>query len=318
MAGRSGATTTSAMQLLSRNGESESTLKGQLSKWIPAAVLFTAAALKAQQLATDAALGVLYGSKIVTLMAAEGEVVLAIWLLIGLWPQICRRVAITTFTAFSCYALYSFVSGSRSCGCFGQIRVHPQWTLVLDLALVATLWRWNASPDSTVKQSAILTRPRRIAVAVIMLGSIAILAATIVIASRSQNVLATDLDSMTKRNVIVLEPDKWIGNDFPLTNFIDIGPRLLKGSWIIVLYHHDCPKCQAELQKYSDIALLPVNLNNNVQIAIVEVPPYGSAGSASDIVGEYGRLSASKQWIVTTPAVIRLESGRVITASAVN
>ena len=52
---------------------------------------------------------------------------------------------------------------------------------------------------------------------------------------------------------VVLEPEKWIGKRFPLLDYIDIGDKLKEGSWVVVLYHHDCPKCKEAMPKYEEL-----------------------------------------------------------------
>lgn len=75
-----------------------------------------------------------------TSSASLGEVVLACWLLSGIYAEFARKLAILTLGLFSLTSLYYFVTGHGSCGCFGQIRVHPIATFVGDAVAISLLW----------------------------------------------------------------------------------------------------------------------------------------------------------------------------------
>ena len=48
-----------------------------------------------------------------------------------------------------------------------------------------------------------------------------------------------------------------------------------------------------------------------LQIALIEMPPYGPTLAAADSPCTLGRLADSKEWFVTTPAVALLSDGNV-------
>jgi hypothetical protein len=59
--------------------------------------------------------------------------------------------------------------------------------------------------------------------------------------------LGTEFIGADGRKTILLEPDKWVGKEFPLLPYIEppeVGEKLKIGEWTVVLYHHDCPKCK--------------------------------------------------------------------------
>jgi hypothetical protein len=107
--------------------------------------------------------------------------------------------------------------------------------------------------------------------------------------------------------LVVLEPEKWVGKQFPLFNEIDTDGNLSTGSWIIVLYHHDCSKCRAVLPLYRR---LPPQ--DGGQIVLVEVPPFDEREIQPSTILQYARLNADKEWFVSTPAEILLRNGTVI------
>ena len=110
-----------------------------------AAILIIAATLKTHELVTNPALGVLYGSRWPHAGLIEYECILAGWLLSGFRPAWCRGVSLVSFAGFCCYSLYLALSGTASCGCFGQVRVNPSLTFTLDAGLLVLLWRWRPS-----------------------------------------------------------------------------------------------------------------------------------------------------------------------------
>ena len=43
-----------------------------------------------------------------------------------------------------------------------------------------------------------------------------------------------------------------MGKRFPLLDYVDVGETLKDGKWLVVLYHHDCPKCMEEIPRFQD------------------------------------------------------------------
>jgi len=117
---------------------------------------------------------------------------------------------------------------------------------------------------------------------------------------------------------VVLEPEKWIGKRFPVAGDIDIGTRLLKGSWIVVLYDHNCSKCQEAMPKYVRQAERLRNDSMATKIALVELPPYRASVPSANGPCEHGRLSDAKEWFVTTPVEIRPRDGMVSATAFAN
>lgn len=44
--------------------------------------------------------------------------------------------------------------------------------------------------------------------------------------------------------LVILEPEAWIGKPIPLENYLEPNVNLATGQVISVVYHHDCPDCQ--------------------------------------------------------------------------
>ena len=105
-------------------------------KNITAFVLTVAAMLKAWQFAF-APLGV--GGRFSVLFpiaVVEFELAFALLLFFGVFPKVMRRATICLFALFGVVSAYKAVTGEASCGCFGDIRVHPLLTTVLDVSII--------------------------------------------------------------------------------------------------------------------------------------------------------------------------------------
>ena len=114
--------------------------------------------------------------------------------------------------------------------------------------------------------------------------------------------------------VVVLEPQKWIGKQFPLIGYIDIGHQLEEGSWTVLLFHHDCPKCQEALSYLRQLARESV-LREPLRLALAELPPYDPAvrdASSDDVPYVGGKLNDSKNWFVEAPLILSLRNGKVV------
>src|SRR5205085_1281166 len=114
-------------------------------------------------------------------------------------------------------------------------------------------------------------------------------------------------DILGDGSVVVLEPEKWIAQRFPLLRYIDIGSQLGVGSWILVLYRKDCLACQEEVSKYERQAWeswQSVWVTGTPQVALVEVPGLGEADQRADN-GECscrrGHLRNDREWLVNVP-----------------
>ena len=106
----------------------------------------------------------------------------------------------------------------------------------------------------------------------------------------------------TSGNLVILEPEKWIGQKLPIAEFTDAD--LSNGEWTVVLHRHDCPACQEAIPHFEQLALM------GRRVALIEIPPYGyspSGGSACFCC----RLKDDQEWFVETPVEIQLLDGVV-------
>ena len=65
------------------------------------------------------------------------------------------------------------------------------------------------------------------------------------------------------------------------------------------------------LAKYERIARDMAGNEDFLRIALIEVPPYGQRPISDNSPCTLGRLDETKEWFVTTPAVVLLTGGKV-------
>ena len=112
----------------------------------------------------------------------------------------------------------------------------------------------------------------------------------------------------------LLEPSNWIGKELPILEHVDIAETLKKGTWLVLFYHYDCPDCDTAIPKYEQIACDMAGNEDFLRIALIAVPPYGRCPVSGNSPCALGRLTESKKWFVTTPAVTLLTDGLVKSA----
>jgi|GEM_PF-495257 len=280
-----------------------------------AVLLLTAAALKGHQLATEPVANTsLLTSRWFLATVVEFELALGLWLLAGLYPQCTWRIALACFSAFASAALYKAISGEASCGCFGKVPVNPWYTFVLDavavFALLGSRPRGSILPVRT-RVSSLRVRLAGVAVLALVLGVPLAVAMT----DYRPAVVSDGGEILGSGEFVVLLPEDWIDKRFPLSEYVSIGDELMEGEWIVILYHHDCPKCQEVIPRYERCARQARGGLAARQVSLIEVPPYDFSATPSKSSCRCGRLSEAKEWFVAAPVELVLRNGVVIKVS---
>lgn len=283
-----------------------------------AALLLVAAGLKTHQLATSPLPETdLLTSRWFLIAVVECELALGFWLLSAWQVKIARFVAIGCFTLFGIVTLFKAFQGAESCGCFGKVSISPWYTVVVDFLAVAALLVFK--PSCSVCRSPGSRHASRHG---FVITSIALLVVGIpagwAMATFSPNQLDDEGLLNGSGQIVVLEPEQWIGKPFPLKRHIDQGEQLGRGSWNVVLYHHDCPNCQKLIAEIQNDGHVPASNTNHQKTMLVEMPPYGpDYQDVSEDVARvsYARLSDQREWFVSAPAQIQLAEGTVIRVS---
>lgn len=274
-------------------------------------VLLTAAALKGYQLSTEpvAQTGLL-SSRWVLIVLVEFELLFGLWLVSGLHPRSSWATAVVCFGGFACVSLYKAVSGEASCGCFGKVPVNPWYMLLLDLTAVGLLlWQRPNRERSVVTEGdrRWCLRPAEVGAVWLALG----IPAAVFMGAYRAATIDDHGDFFGNGRVVILEPKSWVGKRLPLLKYIDIGARISRGRWMVVLYAHGCPHCREEIPKYEQLAV-GSGPPGGARIALVEIPPYDRSGDR--LVGRNspclrGRLSDVKEWFVASPVELLLVDG---------
>ena len=215
-----------------------------LARHVAAALLLAAAALKWNQAYALADFGGFgWHHKPGTILLIGGEVLFAMLLVVGVAPRLTKWVAIAVFTLFAGYNGWRWLSGYATCGCFGNVSIHPAVTMLVDLAVVALFLLSPTAPLSS------LDRRVHRGLLILAAGAAALVAipAMATLATVSPKLLTADGLAGGDRGAIRLEPNQWVGKRLPLTPYIDGDPGVARGEWQIVLWHPGCGHCQTAL-----------------------------------------------------------------------
>lgn len=219
------------------------------------------------------------------------------------WRQL-RLLAMLLFASFACYSLLLVFQGAVSCGCFGQLKVNPWWTLLLDIAIFAGL-----ALEFFAKKTDETSRDKPKTIHAIGTGIISFALALGLMWHAAPRQASSQNEFLTIGNLIILEPETWAGKKFPLLEYVDVD--VSQGKWVLLLHRHDCSKCLEAVPKYDKLA----SLSLRYQVAIIEVPPHDASHETNASHCHVGQLSDAREWFVETPVEIDLENGVVMKAS---
>jgi hypothetical protein len=124
-------------QILVADSPADSTCKrfwlSRLALDLFAFVLLLAAGLKMRSLLVEGA----GANAFVTVVAIVTEWVVALWLLSCVGQFWARRAAVALLAVFVTINAWRLWRGASDCGCFGNLRVHPIWTMAFDATVLA-------------------------------------------------------------------------------------------------------------------------------------------------------------------------------------
>ena len=267
------------------------------------AVLIVAAGLKAHQLATEpVVVNGLFSSRWFLCLTIQAEFGFGLWMLLGPYPQVLRRAGIALFVGFGAVAVAKLLLGASSCGCFGRVEVSPLLTSVFDFGAAALLF---ASRPRSAAFSHRLARLRAgVVVALWLAGGIP---ASILTSTE----LATDVRAPgfeVAGDVVILEPEQWVGRPMPVLSDIDSGNLLARGEWLVVFYHHSCPVCEKVLPSYSPLGEASRLDPRQPRVALVEIPPFSHERVYCQGC-QHLRLRSDREWFMTTPCEVHIRDG---------
>lgn len=201
------------------------------------------------------------------------------------------------------------LSGETSCGCFGQVAVHPWYSFTLDTLAVAALLR--ARPAGAWRSASFASRSvRRRLTAVTVLWLLVGLPAGVAMESFQTATLTESGNLLGDSEFVVPKPKSWIGKRFPLLQHADIGDQLRQGMWIILLYDHRCSACRDAVSQYRKLARDFAATSGCPAIGLLECPPYTTQPTADDENPWVdGRLKNTRRWRLPWPAALLVDEG---------
>lgn len=289
-------------------------LKWAIASRVLAVVLVTAALLKLYQLLTAPTLPGAAGphERWIAAGAAEVEIVLGSWLLAVSGGRATWTVTLLAWSVFVCVAAHAVAVNASSCGCFGAVRINPMYTLTFDCACIVAIVLCRPKPDNMGRGGTRLGRRQWLVMGTVAMVSLLFgtWSALHVQAGTSKDIGIIDAGEVT-----ILEPEKWVGHQFALSESIDCGRSVMSGTWVVVIFHHDCDHCRRAVPKYEALAEQTREVRGSPGIATVEMPPYADAGHelvAPGVAALAGRLSDKHEWFAQTPVVVKLIDGQVV------
>lgn len=278
--------------------------KRQALAWLCAAlgaVLLTTAALKGHSLLTDFVPGkTLLLSRPVQFVIVELELGIGLWLVSGVGLVWAARAGAVFFTALAGASGWLLASGAECCGCLGRLAVSPWFSFAFNLAAITAL---SVAPTPPPDEEP--SRPGRVLTLSALFVFLGVLLPVAgwqepVPAGRSRTLGAPGA-------LVVLDTENWAGGTLPVVDHIDVGERLRQGTWTIIFYHRDCPRCQQLIEKLAGQKV------GGQYIALIEVPPLNGQAEGPVPEGGWtrGRLSTSRRWVVDTPKAVRVQDGIV-------
>lgn len=277
-------------------------------RWMLGLILLAAAGLEGHRLATEPVLGKgLFSHRWALMGLVEFEIFLGVWLLTGLYRRLAWITTLACFLIFSAVSLTKGLQGEASCGCFGKLTVNPWHTFTLDVAAVTALLLFRPELRTGVAASHVRLR----------LGAgLTILAATgvplgIAMVSYRPAVLSEQGALVGQGQIVLLEPEAWPGKPFPLLRHIDVGQKLSRGPWVVMLFRN-CSGCAEALPRYKKMAKNPTG-QKRFSVAVIAMPPdeQSHAPGPADDGLLWGKLDARQDWFVTAPTVAVLVDGVV-------
>jgi hypothetical protein len=244
------------------------------------------------------------------IIAVQFELLLIFLFIAGISPLAVWRAAAALFAVFGIFSLARAVAGYDSCGCFGRVKVNPWWTFALDAGIVTMLL---INRREFVERRPVLAGSRRFVACGV--GCVLLSAVSLVVMARTAPASLSDgVSTLENRRLVILEAVKWIGREFPLRDALTPPVDLSAGNWTVLIYHHDCPKCQEVLPQYQRLVKEYGTSDESGHVLCLEVPPFGERVEY-DGPARYARLSDDREWFVETPVEIQLTNGKVTLAS---
>lgn len=250
------------------------------------------------------------------------ESTLGLWLITGLWAHWGKKVALVMFSIFAIVTLYQAIHGVDSCGCFGQIKINPWISFILDSLIVCGLFLWSFKQPSNYPH-ALPDAPNKFILWRSLLLILGIATISALVGWRMQPLAINGNPGIifTKDGIAVLDIDNWVGKKFPISSYLEPSPTTslnkqrpgyVTGTAIMIFYSNECEHCQKALP----IFLARIHERHDpASFWFIEIPPFATKGNElvrpRDNVNHL-QLNNSQEWFIETPAIVKLVDGTVV------
>lgn len=252
-------------------------------------------------------------------------------------PRLARPIAMGMLSVFCLVLLWEMFNGNMTnCGCLGSVTPPPWVMLAIDLLLLILIAALPVRPIRTQTSRAAWALASLLALGLGVLAFTRVLSAAtgtaITIPATTPSAptsTPSSQDASAKDNAptasttfelpayYAMETDQWVGQpiqDIELFQWVpDLLSRVRTGQQYIVLYSRTCEHCQELLLEHFSMALpAPTTL-----IAIPErTDGFNTEGELENPCLDCVEmeLPIGVDWLITPPAVIALEDGKIICA----
>jgi hypothetical protein len=253
-------------------------------------------------------------------VAVELAVVAVAWLV----PSLARTVGIAMLTVFLPILAGDVLMGASSCGCFGAVKVHPGITLIVDVALLASLLFLGRGVPS-LRLGPTLPTVRTVAAGLATIAAFAVAFGWLGTKATSATPIDASASASSAGPALPADgyylPDyaAWIGTsyrDIELFAWVEGLPdELGTDARHVLFYRKDCEHCHELMEVwFAGPLMLPTTA--------IAVPERGG-WPAVDLgmpCAECGlaELPPGVDWFLQTPVLVRLEDGIVTCAAEVS
>ncbi len=245
-------------------------------------------------------------SPLVNYLAVIFESAFAIWVLSGLVPKSTLTATIAIFTAFAGISLAKWIAGKESCGCFGERRINPSFTFILDSSVVFFAYLCSKY-NVTIQNSKSVFNPKK-KLAIVLISCFVI--SSVMISSknllpRDASVLISEEQNYSPNSIITVTPNLWLHKKCPLLKYCRDKNKLSTGQWFVMINRSNCGTCLEAFPKVLSIAR-----SQKISLAVIaaneeKVERLDNEVELSD------RLAPQYRWNVRTPSVFKLDDGVV-------
>lgn len=238
----------------------------------------------------------------------EFELFFGIWLFFGLLPKLTWLATIGLFSIFLVVSFYKAISGATTCGCWGNVEISPVYTVLFDVSVIGLLImfrpnnKWFDGFNNVKNWSDLKYQVINYLLIVISLGSFIFWQVTQININRLQEIGQV----LEQGSVVRLEPKTWIGKEFPLRDYCDIGGKIVTGHWIVLLRRVGCVECQKAKPFIAKLVKA-----KNCPLAVLEMNVKGNNLDFEEVDFITGFLNQEMSWFAETPIVMELENGIV-------